>query len=144
MINLSSQNEEVSSSEDDLGFGAAERRCEFQHSALGNCKRQSRPELCSGFGSEESSSNEDADADDVPKKRRRSKVKSGAVIKKRAVVKTELWPHTIANEEDGENISIEDISLSKFFSCFTFIMINCAKPKEVIVEAIGRNRKKSC
>ena len=55
----------------------------------------------------------------------RKKVKSGATIKKRPVVRTELWPHTIANEEDGEEITSENISLAKFFTCFTYIMIEC-------------------
>ena len=32
-------------------------------------------------------------------------VKSGAKIKKRPVVRTELWPHTIANEDDGEEVT---------------------------------------
>ena len=54
------------------------------------------------------------------------KVKSGAQIKKRPVVKTELWPHTIANEEDGEEVDSESISLEKFFACFTHIMLNCS------------------
>ena len=46
-------------------------------------------------------------------------------MKKRPVVRTLLWPHTIANEEDGEDVTSENISLSKFFSCFTFIMASC-------------------
>ena len=54
--------------------------------------------------------------------RHKKKVKSGAKVKKRPVVRTLLWPHTIANEEDGEDVTSENISLSKIFSCFTFIM----------------------
>ncbi|CAL4232393.1 unnamed protein product, partial [Meganyctiphanes norvegica] len=61
------------------------------------------------------------------------KVKSGAKIRKRPVVQTELWPHTIANEEDGEDVSSEDISLAKFLSCFSFILVNCGR-----TEAAGR------
>ena len=64
---------------------------------------------------------------------RRDKVKSGAKIKTRPVVKTELWPHTISNEEEGEETTSEDIGLTKFLTCFTHIMIKCGK-----VESVGR------
>ena len=60
-------------------------------------------------------------------RRNSSKVKSGASVRQRPVIKTELWPHTIANEDDGEEITSENISLAKFFSCFTFIMLDCGK-----------------
>ena len=56
---------------------------------------------------------------------RKKKVKSGAKIQKRPVIKTELWPHTVANEEDGEQATSENISLAKFMSCFTFITATC-------------------
>lgn len=59
--------------------------------------------------------------------RRKSKVKSGAKVKRRPVVRTELWPHTIANEDDGEETTSEDISLAKFLSCFTYIVTTCEK-----------------
>ena len=59
--------------------------------------------------------------------RHRRKVKSGASIKKRPVMRTELWPHTVANEEDGEEVSSDTISLAKFFSCFTCIMLDCGR-----------------
>ena len=62
--------------------------------------------------------------------RRKNKVKSGAKIKKRPVLQTELWPHTIANEDDDEDCTSENISLSKFLSCFTFIMVNCGKAEK--------------
>ena len=67
------------------------------------------------------------ESDSVKKRyRRRSrKVKSGAKIQKRLVIKTELWPHTIANEDDGEDITSENINLSKFLSCFTYIVTCC-------------------
>ena len=52
-------------------------------------------------------------------------VKSGAKIKKRPVKRTELWPHTIANELDSEEVTHENISLAKFYSCFTSIMLDC-------------------
>ena len=67
------------------------------------------------------------------KSKSKKKVKSGADIKKRPVVKTELWPHTIANEDDGDEVSSENIGLAKFFSCFTLIMKGCGK-----TEAAGR------
>lgn len=41
------------------------------------------------------------------------KIKSGEKIRKRPVVRQELWPHTIANEEDGEETTSENISLAK-------------------------------
>ena len=46
-----------------------------------------------------------------------------------------LWPHTVANEEDGQDVLCEDIGLAKFLSCFTCIMTSCGK-----VEAAGRAR----
>ena len=67
--------------------------------------------------------------------RRKKKVKSGAKVNKRPVVRTELWPHTIANEEDGEDIACDNISLANFFTCFTFIMQGCRR-----AEAQGRTR----
>ena len=48
-------------------------------------------------------------------------------------MRTELWPHTIANEEDGDEVTSENISLAKFFSCFTYIMLESNKS-----EARGR------
>ena len=65
---------------------------------------------------------------------RSRKVKSGAKIQKRPVIKTELWPHTIANEDDGENITSDNINLSKFLSCFTYIVTCCGG-----VESRGRS-----
>ena len=60
-------------------------------------------------------------------------IKSGAKVKKKPVIKTELWPHTIANEDDGDDITHENISLAKFFSCFSYIMLDCG-----IKESRGR------
>ena len=80
-----------------------------------------------------SSSGTDSGSSSGRKHRRRRKFKSGAVIKKRPVVRTELWPHTIANEEDGDEVTCENISLAKFFSCFTYIMLESSKS-----EARGR------
>ena len=69
-----------------------------------------------------SSSGTDTDSDSRSRSRRKCRhsrqVKSGAKIKKRPVIRTELWPHTIANEDDGEDLTCENISLAKFFSCF--------------------------
>ena len=88
------------------------------------------------FSSEEESDvpfSSGTESSDRGGKHRRSKVKSGAKIKMRPVVRTELWPHTISNEEDGEETTSEDIGLSKFLSCFTHIMVKCGK-----VESAGR------
>ena len=76
----------------------------------------------------ETSSSSGTDSSMTDKKRRsRKKVRSGAKIKKRPVIRTELWPHTIANEDDGEEVTSETIGLSKFLSSFTYIMVNCGK-----------------
>ena len=77
------------------------------------------------------SSGTDSELEDKKSKSRR--VKSGAKVKKRPVVRTELWPHTIANEDDGDDVTSENISLAKFLSCFAYIMITCEK-----AEAAGR------
>ena len=53
------------------------------------------------------------------------KIQSGATVKTRPVRNTQLWPHTICNEDDGEDFTHENIPLSKFFACFTFIMMSC-------------------
>lgn len=92
------------------------------------------------FSSEEvssgnrSSGTSDSDSE-VGKRCKRRRVKSGEKVKQRPVVRTELWPHTIANEDDGEDVTSEDISLSKFLSCFTYIMTHCCETK---TEAAGR------
>ena len=49
-------------------------------------------------------------------------------------MKTELWPHTIAFEDDGEEVTSEDISLAKFLVYFTKIMVSCVEK-----EAAGRS-----
>ena len=81
----------------------------------------------------DSTSSTGTDSSGKGKKSKSKKVKSGAKVKQRPVVKTELWPHTIANEDDGEEVSSDSIGLAKFFSCFTLIMKSCGK-----VEAAGR------
>ena len=85
------------------------------------------------FPEDDSSSSGTESSEGGSKSRARKKVKSGAKIKKRPVVRTELWPHTIANEDDGDEVTSEDIGLAKFLSCFTYIMVNCGK-----LEAAGR------
>ena len=53
------------------------------------------------------------------------KVKSGSKIKVRPVLRTELWPHTVINEEDGDDVDSESIGLYKFFKGFSAIMMEC-------------------
>ena len=67
---------------------------------------------------------------------RKQKVKSGAKVKKRPVIKTELWPHTIANENDGEEVSCENISLVKFLNCFSYILVTCGDRAETDGRAV--------
>ena len=81
-----------------------------------------------------SSSSSGTDSDSGSRRRRRRKVKSGAKLIKRPVIRTELWPHTLANEEDGEELTSETIGLPKFLSCFSAIMIGCSRK----VERVGR------
>ena len=80
------------------------------------------------------SSEKESDGDQCCKGRR--KVKSGAEVKKRPVLKTELWPHTLANEEEGhgDEVTSDNIKLSTFNKYFTKIII---KTKDK-TEAIGR------
>ena len=56
-------------------------------------------------------------------------------------MKTELWPHTIANEEDGDEVDSESIGLAKFMACFTCIMMSCrsaeAQGRAVLLHAIS-------
>ena len=85
----------------------------------------------STFPSEEESTNSSGtDNDLVQSKKQKRKVKSGAKVRSRPVIKTELWPHTIANEEDAIDATSDNISLAKFLSCFTYIMIHCEDPEE--------------
>ena len=58
-------------------------------------------------------------------KHRSNKVKSGALVKKRPAKVQELWPHTIAIEDHGEEVDSNTIGLSTFFSSFTRIMTRC-------------------
>ena len=67
----------------------------------------------------DSSDDEDKDSG------RQRAVKSGAKLKRRPVVRAELWPHIVSNEDDREETTSEDITLAKFLSCFTYIMTTC-------------------
>ena len=90
------------------------------------------------FPAEESSSSgssysgtEDSDSDRSRRRRRsRRKVKSGAKLVRRSVKHTELWPHTVANEEQGEELTCDTIGLPQFLSCFSAIMISCDSKSE--------------
>ena len=65
------------------------------------------------------------DSDGGCKHSRANKVRSGAKVKKRPVKRRETWPHTIANEEDGDELTHENIGLAKFFTCYTHIQVRC-------------------
>ena len=82
--------------------------------------------------SSSSTSSSGTDESDSGRSRRRSrrKVKSGAKLVRRPVIRTELWPHTVANEDDGEELTCETIGLPKFLSCFSAIMISCGSKAE--------------
>ena len=99
--------------------------------------RRSRQFDSSSDGSDPDSSSSDTDTESGSgSRRRRKKVKSGANVKKRPVKKTELWPHTIANEDgtEGTEVTSENISLAEFLICFSHIMIASKK-----VESAGRS-----
>ena len=65
----------------------------------------------------------------------RRKIRSGAMVKQRPVIKTELWPHTVANEEEACDATSENIFQQKFLKYFTYIMAT-REPKE----AAGRQQ----
>ena len=89
------------------------------------------PDEDSGSSSGPNSSGTESDS--VRRRRSRRKVKSGAEVKKRPVIRTYLWPHTVSNEEDDEDLMSDTIGLPRFLSCFSLIMLNCGK-----VEKAGR------
>ena len=134
LIEESSQ-EEVSASEDEKNLMDLRKKMSKNMRDDCNFKVAARlKQVGAIFPEETDSSTSGTDGSVIGNKnRRKSRVKSGAKIKKRPVVQTELWPHTIANEDDGEEVTSETIGLSKFLSCFTYIMISCGK-----VEAKGR------
>ena len=55
-------------------------------------------------------------------------------MKQRPVLKAELWPHTVANEEEGGEFTAENIGLSKFMFYFTHIVNTSGR-----AEAEGRS-----
>lgn len=80
--------------------------------------------------SSNSSGSSGCDQHDMGRSSGRRKIRSGARVKKRPVVRTELWPHTIANEKNGDEVDSENIGLATFFSCFTFILMSYGKAAE--------------
>ena len=103
-------------------------------------KVSDRLEQAGGFFPEDDSSSSNGgpnssgtESESGRRRRSRRKVKSGADVKKRPVIRTYLWPHTVANEEDDEDLTCDTIGLPRFLSCFTLIMLNCGK-----VEKAGR------
>ena len=127
---------EVSTSEDELGLNNVSRIPSI--SLDKSVKSSSKSEKFKKRHYEESSSSGDStDTTSTGTKRRRkrrSKVKSGADVKQRPVIKTEVWPHTIANEDYGVETTSEDISLSSFLACFTHLIITSVEK-----EAAGRS-----
>ena len=122
------------SSEEFLDMKALRKKMTRKQKEACKCKVSARLKKAGAYFPEESTSaSSGTDSSDSGRKVKGSKVKSGAKVKKRPVVRTELWPHTIANEEDGGDITSENISLSKFLSCFTSIMTSYGKR-----EATGR------
>lgn len=81
----------------------------------------------------DSNSGRDSDSDRGACRYRR-KIKSGAKIIKRPVIQSELWPHTICNEDNPEEVKSDEISLAKFYSYYTKIMLECRDN----FESIGR------
>ena len=127
---------EEESSEDDFAIGDMKKKMTKKQ------KKESKQKLAArikqvgiSFPDEESSNQSSGTESDTGRRRsRKKKAKSGEKVKKRPVVRTELWPHTVANEEDGEEVSSDTISLAKFLSCFTYIMASC----EDSIESAGR------
>ena len=128
---------EESESEPDVDLTALRRKMTKKQKEKCSMKVAARLKQAGGIFPEDefdSSTTSGTDSSGGEKKHRsKRKVRSGAKIKKRPVIQTELWPHTIANEDDGEEVTSETIGLSKFLSCFTYIMVSCGK-----VEAKGR------
>ena len=77
-----------------------------------------------------------SESGDGKRRKRKRRVKSGAKVKLRPVVKTELWPHIIVNEEEGEDVTSKDIGLAKFLSCFTHIMVTSCQEAEAAGRAV--------
>ena len=93
------------------------------------------------FDTSESSGKESGDTGSSC--RHRKKVKSGAKIKQRPVVRTELWPHTLAIEEDGVEVDSETIGLVMFNEYFAHIASTCksrteSRGRAALLRAISR------
>ena len=87
--------------------------------------------------SDSSKETDESSGGEKVRRRKKKSVKSGAKIKKRPVVKSEDWPHIIANEENGgeDEVNSTNISLSEFLTCFSHIMLTCKSP----IEKAGRS-----
>ena len=126
---LDSRRGEISSSDESdssLNMKKLRRRMPRKKKEECEAKLLSKLKVAGASFPEESSTGTDSSSSGK-KSRSSGKVKSGAKLRKRPVIKTELWPHIIANEDDGDEVTSEDIGLARFLSCFTFIMINCGR-----------------
>ena len=133
-----SESEEVSSEEEQDLSGVKKKMSKKQRDAA---RRKTAAVLESSGSSfpeeeDETSNISGTESEEVRVSKKKKKVKSGAKVRCRPVVKTELWPHTIAIEDDGDDVTSENIGLAKFLSCFTYIMTTCEKSKKG--EAAGR------
>ena len=127
---------ERESSEDDFGVQGMKKKMTKKQKQESKQRVASRlKQVGSSFPEDESSNSSSGTESDTGRRcTRKKKVKSGEKVKKRPVVRTELWPHTVANEDDGDEVSSDTIGLAKFLSCFTYIMASC----EDAIETSGR------
>ena len=125
----SEEGDEEGSSEEEVNMGSLRKKLSRKQNVAVGLKVSSRLSQAGGsFPEDESSESSGSGTDSCKLKCHRSKnVKSGAKLRKRPVKKTELWPHTIANEEDDGDITHETIPQGKFLKCFAYIMNNCEK-----------------
>ena len=132
-----SESEEESSDDEVSVKSVRKKMSRKQKMALGRKVSSRLSEAGDSFAEEDSShsSGSGTDSSKVSCHSRKKHPKSGAKVKKRPVKRTELWPHTIANESDDEDITHDTIKLSKFLSCSTQIIIEC----ENETEAAGRS-----
>ena len=84
----------------------------------------------SSYAGTDSESDRSRDSQAGRRSRRSRKVKSGAKLVKRPVKQTELWPHTVSNEEDGMELTCDTIGLQRFLACFSSIMVSCGSKAE--------------
>ena len=139
-----SESEEGSSSDEEVNVKKVRKKMSHrQKLALGHKVSSRLSEAGASFPEDSSTLSEGSgtDTSKVSCHRHKKSVKSGAKVRKRPVKRTEIWPHTIANEEDDSNVTHESIILSKFLTCFTYIMNNCENETEaagraVLLEAI--------